>query len=87
MVEGILMSPTVHRERGFRFFFFSNEGSEPAHIHVEKGDGYAKIWLDGFRFAEVEGFDPGELRWLVETVRSNESRFRSAWNEFFKFRS
>ena len=28
-----------------RFFFYSNEGSEPPHVHVESGDGTAKLWL------------------------------------------
>src|SRR5258708_4053139 len=32
--------------RRMRFFFFSNEGNEPPHIHIEDGDGYAKFWLD-----------------------------------------
>ncbi len=30
--------PTVLLINGYRFFFFSNEGNEPRHIHVEKGD-------------------------------------------------
>ncbi|MCK5131914.1 MAG: DUF4160 domain-containing protein [Candidatus Sabulitectum sp.] len=38
------MSPTVFREKGFRFFFFSRE--EPRmHIHVRCSDGEAKFWL------------------------------------------
>ena len=39
--------PTVFRERGFRFFFYSNEGNprEPMHIHVEKDNMEAKFWL------------------------------------------
>ncbi|MCK4624971.1 MAG: DUF4160 domain-containing protein [Phycisphaerae bacterium] len=28
--------PTVLRKSGYRFFFFSLEGFEPPHIHVEK---------------------------------------------------
>jgi len=38
---------TVFLERGFRFFFYSNEGSprEPLHIHVEKDNLEAKFWL------------------------------------------
>ena len=28
------MSPEIHREHGMRFFFFSNEGDEPPHVHV-----------------------------------------------------
>jgi hypothetical protein len=40
--------PEVFRERGFRFFFYSNEGSprEPVHIHVEKDNVEAKFWLN-----------------------------------------
>jgi len=35
--------PTVLRVSGFRFFFYSLEGSEPPHIHVERGDSVAKF--------------------------------------------
>jgi len=37
--------PVVFRYRNFRFFFYSNEGMEPAHIHVRGRDGEAKFWL------------------------------------------
>jgi hypothetical protein len=30
--------PTVLTVKGFRFFFFSLEGNEPPHIHIEHGD-------------------------------------------------
>ena len=40
-----LMSPTIHRERGFRFFFFSRE--EPRmHVHVIRAEGEAEFWLE-----------------------------------------
>jgi Domain of unknown function (DUF4160) len=29
--------PTILRINGYRFFFYSNENDEPAHVHVEKG--------------------------------------------------
>jgi hypothetical protein len=29
--------PTLLVVEGFRFFFFSREGTEPRHVHVEKG--------------------------------------------------
>lgn len=38
--------PTVLKIGGYRFFFYSNEGNEPPHIHVEKSDSLAKFWLD-----------------------------------------
>ena len=40
--------PTVFVYRGFRFFFYSNEGTprEPVHIHVEKNGIEANFWLE-----------------------------------------
>lgn len=38
-----VMSPTVLRKDGFKFFFYSREMNEPPHIHVAKGDGAAKL--------------------------------------------
>ncbi len=38
--------PTVLRLLGFRFFFYSEEGNEPPHIHVEKGSARGKYWTD-----------------------------------------
>jgi len=37
--------PEVLRVHGYRFFFFSREGNEPPHIHVEQAERYAKFWL------------------------------------------
>jgi hypothetical protein len=39
------MSPTILREGGFRYFFFSREEAR-MHVHVDCGDGEAKFWLD-----------------------------------------
>jgi len=38
------MSPTIFREKGYRFFFFSREETR-MHVHVYCGDGEAKFWL------------------------------------------
>lgn len=39
--------PTIFRYKGYRFFFFSNEGfpPEPPHVHVRQGERVAKFWL------------------------------------------
>ena len=39
------MSPTVFKEKGYRFFFFSREELR-MHIHVSSHDGEAKFWLE-----------------------------------------
>ena len=39
------MSPTVFRQMGYRFFFFSRE-EKRMHIHVHSENGEAKFWID-----------------------------------------
>jgi hypothetical protein len=78
--------PTVFRERGFRFFFYSNEGTpqEVVHIHVEKGDSEAKFWLEPeVRVAYNDGYDARTLRELLGIVAANRDRIKRAWDEFF----
>ena len=75
--------PTVLRVSGFRFFFYSLEGSEPAHIHVEHGDKVAKFWLEPVSVAESHGFRSHELNRLRAMVIENRERFREAWNGYF----
>ena len=78
--------PTVFRERGFRFFFYSNEGSprEPAHIHVEKDNNEAKFWLTpAVQVAYNDGYDARTLRELLVIVTVNRDLIERAWNEFF----
>ncbi len=79
--------PTVHREAGFRFFFFSNEGFELAHIHVEKGDAYAKLWLQPISFAEAEGFHGSDLRMILRIVHQERQKFLEKWNDYFSHES
>lgn len=75
--------PTILRILGYRFFFFSREGNEPPHVHVEKGDCAAKFWLDPVRLAESYGFKGSELSRVNMLVNENRIVFLEKWNEFF----
>ena len=78
--------PVIFRYRGFKFFFYSNEGTprEQAHVHVEMDDTEAKFWLrPEVRIAYNDGFDARTLRVLLDIVESNRDRIERAWNEFF----
>jgi hypothetical protein len=69
--------PEVFRERGFRFFFYSNEGSprEPAHIHVERDACEAKFWLQpAVHVAYNDGYSARALREILEMVEANRIR-------------
>ena len=77
--------PTVFRFDGYRFFFYSNEGAprEPVHIHVMKGGGEAKFWLDPLTVARSSGFDARTLRQLSRIVAERRDEIERAWHEHF----
>src|SRR5262245_37627615 len=61
VVSRLRRMPTILRSGPFRFFFFSNEGREPPHIHVRAGGDEAKFWLDPVALASNYGFNGREL--------------------------
>ena len=73
--------PTVLRIGGYRFFFFSLEGPEPPHIHVEQAERYAKLWLNPIVVARSSGFRSNELFEIIKIVRENRQMFEDRWNE------
>jgi hypothetical protein len=75
--------PTVDRFGGYRFFFFSNEGKEPPHVHVEHGGRHAKFWLEPVSLANARGFSTPELMKVRRFVSDRRDKFKEKWNEFF----
>lgn len=75
--------PTVLRIGRYRFFFYSNEDQEPAHIHVKASEEEAKFWLNPVSLAANHGFRVRHLNELERLVREHEQEFMEAWNEYF----
>jgi hypothetical protein len=75
--------PNVLRLGGCRFFFFSNEGREPPHIHVEQGDSYAKFWLTPVALSWLVGYTSPQLRRLRELVEAHRDLLEARWHEHF----
>lgn len=78
--------PVVFRHRGYRFFFYSNEGNprEPLHVHVDKEGNEAKFWLHPqVSVAYNDGFDARTLRELTEIVLQHAVLIEKTWHEFF----
>ena len=78
--------PVVLRHNGFRFFFYSNEGDprEPLHIHVQKGECLAKLWLEPVpEVAESYKLTAHELRELLDVAIHNKEKIKRYWNEYF----
>ena len=73
------MSPTIHREKGYRFFFFSRE--EPRmHVHVYCADGEAKFWLEPqLELARNYRLSRTQLGEIEQIIEAHHDEFASAW--------
>ncbi len=76
--------PKSLEEDGFIFFFYSNEGNEPCHTHVRKGDAVGKIWLEPeMANAYFEGFNTKEIKRINQIVIANFELLKKKWYEHF----
>lgn len=75
--------PTVLRVGRFRFFFFSNESQEPAHIHVKAGEDEAKFWLDPVQLEANYGFVTRDLSRIERVIEEYHDELMEAWDEHF----
>lgn len=75
--------PRVATIGKYRLFFFSNEGNEPLHVHVESDDCYAKFWLRPIALAAAVGYTARELGQLRRLVEANRQLIEDRWNEHF----
>jgi hypothetical protein len=76
--------PTVLIHGPYRFFFFSRENAEPPHIHVERDDAYAKLWLNpAVTLASSRGFRSHELTEVLRIASDNRDLFLRRWHEHF----
>ena len=75
--------PTIFIIDGFRFFFFSNEGKEPIHVHVEKAEKYAKFWLKPISVVYNYKFNSAELNRINKIIVKHRKEIEEKWNEYF----
>jgi hypothetical protein len=66
-----------------REYFYSNEGNEPAHIHVRAGDKEAKLWLHDLSVTVNPGFAAHELGDISGIYACIGNHRLAAWNEHF----
>ena len=77
------MSPTVFRESGYRFFFFSRE-EERMHVHVISGDGEAKYWLEPeIELAKNYKHTRKQLKQIEALIEAHYNELVSSWQEHF----
>ncbi len=77
------MSPTVFREKGYKFFFFSLEETR-RHVHVRSPDGEAKFWLEpNIELARKYRLSDVQLREVQRIVEDHFDELMAAWNRHF----
>jgi hypothetical protein len=75
--------PTIWRSGPYRFYFYASDREEPAHVHVERDEETAKLWLVPVRLQNSGGFGRRELNQIQRLVDQNRERLLRSWNEFF----
>ena len=73
--------PEIFRELGFVFFFYSNEGSEPLHVHVRKAGGFAKYWIEPVELDFSQGMKVQDLNTAEQLIYSHLELIKTKWYE------
>jgi hypothetical protein len=77
------VSPTVFREKGYRFFFFSRE-EKRMHVHVVSGEGEAKFWLEPkIELASNYHYSRWKLREIETLIEVHIDELIGAWKQHF----
>lgn len=74
--------PTILRVGPYRFFFYSLDCDEPPHVHVQRDQEEAKLWLEPVEVERNHGFAGHELRKIRKLVVQNRSLLLSKWHEY-----
>ena len=78
------MSPTLKKEKGYRFFTWSREEGRK-HVHVVQENKKCKFWLEPtIEIAENNGFKKFELNEILKIIKANETDFNNKWNKHFR---
>lgn len=75
--------PSVLRIGPYRFYFFSNEGEEPPHVHVDRDEATAKFWLDDPTLARSRGFRPKDIGVILRVITEHREALLEAWDDHF----
>ena len=71
--------PVVLRIKGYRFWFYSADLSEPPHVHVGKAGNEAKFWIAPISLARNRGFRPPELREIESILLTHQNALLKSW--------
>ncbi|MCK9422291.1 MAG: DUF4160 domain-containing protein [Bacteroidales bacterium] len=79
--------PEIFRLFGFVFFFYSNEGPEPMHVHVRKAGGFAKFWVEPVELDFAQGMKISDIQQAEELILEHLEIIKKKWNEIHDSRT
>jgi len=78
------MSPTIFRDGGFRFYFFSREETR-LHVHVYRSGGEAKFCMEPeIELAQNYGLTVRQVNTARRLIMEHQDEIRAAWKGYFR---
>ena len=75
--------PTLLRLGPYRLFIYAGDRDEPPHVHVERENKSAKLWLDPIKIHTSGGFSKTEINRIIKLVEENGEKLLRGWDEYF----
>ena len=72
--------PEIFRQLGFVFFFYTNEGNEPIHVHVRKAGGFANYWIEPVELDFSQSMKVNDLKIAEQLIIEHFGLIKSKWN-------
>jgi len=80
--------PTILLVRGWRVYFYSEEGNEPPHVHATKAEAECKLWLRSETYEIEEAWShrltPRLRREIRKIVFDHFDLILDEWNRHFE---
>ncbi|MFP4279784.1 MAG: DUF4160 domain-containing protein [Halochromatium sp.] len=74
--------PTLLRIKGWRVHFYSDEGTEPPHIHIRSAEGECKFWLSPISLARNRGIPAHQLREIERIVFDHQAFLLEKFHDY-----
>lgn len=74
--------PTIFEIFGLRFYFYSDEHL-PIHVHIENGDGKAKVNIEPeIELVSNRGIKSKDIKKALVLIETYKEEIIEAWNEY-----
>jgi predicted SprT family Zn-dependent metalloprotease len=78
----IVFMPAIYEEDGYRFVIYFND-HEPAHVHVFKAGGTAKININPVGVVSFQDMSQKQIKRAEQITNEQQVYFREKWDEFY----